>query len=64
MDDGEIEVDSIEAIEASEITPGLARESGFAGVAELMKVAQHGKGVNIYLIRFHYVHTVSGAVSW
>ncbi len=58
MDEGEIEIDSIEAIEASEITPELARESGFAGVAELMKVAQHGKGRNIYLIRFRYLHTV------
>ena len=61
MDDGEIEIDSIEAIDAAEITPALARESGFAGVAELMKVAKHGKGSNIYLIRFRYLHTVSAA---
>ena len=58
MDDGEIEIDSIDAIDAAEITPALARESGFAGVADLMKVAKHGKGGNIYLIRFHYLHTV------
>jgi hypothetical protein len=33
----------------------LARESGFLGVVDLLKVAKHGKGENIYLVRFHYV---------
>jgi hypothetical protein len=33
----------------------LARESGFLGVLDLLKVAKHGKGENIYLVRFHYV---------
>lgn len=58
MDEGEIEIDSVEPIEASQVTPQLARESGFPGVAELMKIAQHGKGENIYLIRFRYLHTL------
>jgi len=56
MDEGEIEVDSIEPIGLPDITPELARESGFLGVVDLLKVAKHGKGENIYLIRFHYVH--------
>jgi hypothetical protein len=55
MDEGEIEVDSIEPIGLPDITPRLARESGFLGVVDLLKVAKHGKGQNIYLIRFHYV---------
>ena len=55
MEDGEIEVDSITPIGFPDITPQLARESGFLGVLDLLKVAQHGKGENIYLIRFHYV---------
>jgi hypothetical protein len=55
MGEGEIEVDSIEPIGLPDITPALARESGFLGVIDLLKVAQHGKGQNIYLIRFHYV---------
>jgi len=55
MDDGEIEVDSITPIGFPDITPELARESGFLGVIDLLKVAKHGKGTNIYLIRFHYV---------
>jgi len=55
MEEGEIEVDSIEPIGLPDITPELARESGFFGVLDLLKVAKHGKGEMIYLIRFHYV---------
>src|SRR6267142_5666600 len=55
MEEGEIEVDSITPIGFPDITPELARESGFLGVLDLLKIAQHGKGENIYLIRFHYV---------
>lgn len=55
IDVGEIEVESIEAIGLPDITPQLARESGFAGVLDLLKVAKHGSGDKIYLIRFHYV---------
>lgn len=55
MDEGEIEVESITPIGFPDITPQLARESGFLGVLDLLKVAQHGKGENIYLIRFHYI---------
>jgi hypothetical protein len=56
MDEGAIEVDSIKPIGFPDITPELARESGFLGLIDLLKVAKHGKGENIYLIRFHYVH--------
>jgi hypothetical protein len=55
MNEGEIEVDSIEPIGLPDITPQLARESGFLGVLDLLKVAKHGKGDRIYLIRFHYI---------
>jgi hypothetical protein len=55
MDEGEIEVDSIKPIEFPDITPELARESGFLDVIDLLKVAKHGKGENIYLVRFHYM---------
>ena len=55
MGEGEIEVDSIEMIGLPDITPELARESGFLGVLDLLKVAKHGKGENIYLVRFHYL---------
>ncbi|MBI4907340.1 MAG: ASCH domain-containing protein [Acidobacteria bacterium] len=55
MEEGEIEIDSIEPIGFLDITPQLARESGFLGVIDLLKVAKHGAGNNIYLVRFHYV---------
>jgi len=54
MDDGHIVVDSIEPIEIDDITQDLARESGFASVDDLLQIARHGKGENVYLIRFHY----------
>ena len=55
MDEGQIVVDSIEPIEMADITHDLARESGFPNVDELLKIARHGKGQNVYLIRFHYL---------
>lgn len=55
MEEGEIEVDSIQPIGFPGITPVLARESGFLGVLDLFKVAKHGNGENIYLVRFHFV---------
>jgi|SRR5579862_2361744 len=55
MEEGEIEVDSIEQIGFPDITPQLARESGFLGVLDLLKIAKHGRGENVYLVRFHYV---------
>jgi hypothetical protein len=55
MREGEIEVDSITQIDLADITPRLARESGFAGVVDLLKTAKHGPGTNVYLVRFHYL---------
>ena len=55
MEEGSIVVDAITPIGFPDITPELARESGFLGIIDLLKVAKHGTGENIYLIRFHYV---------
>jgi hypothetical protein len=55
MGEGAIEIDSIEMIGFPDITPELARESGFLGVLDLLKVAKHGRSEKIYLVRFHYV---------
>lgn len=54
MDDGEIEVDSIQEITRKEVTADLARRSGFKDVADLLSVARHGVGEHIYLVRFRY----------
>jgi hypothetical protein len=55
MGEGQIEIESITPIGFPDITPDLARESGFHGVIDLLKVAKHGKGDHVYLIRFHYI---------
>jgi hypothetical protein len=55
MGDGEIEIESIEPIGLPDITPQLARASGFSGVLSLLKVAKHGAGNKIFLIRFFYI---------
>jgi len=55
MEGGHVVVDSIEPIRMMDITYDLARESGFASVDELLKIARHGSGRNVYLIRFHYI---------
>jgi hypothetical protein len=55
MEDGHVVVDSIEPIEIGDITYDLARESGFGSVEELLQIARHGRGDNVFLIRFHYL---------
>ena len=55
MDDGHVVVDSIETISLDDVTYDLARESGFQSVEDLLQIARHGKGENVYLIRFHYL---------
>jgi len=55
MEDGHIVVESIRQIALADITGELARRSGFKGVVDLLKVAKHGAGTNVYLVDFHYV---------
>jgi hypothetical protein len=55
MEEGEIEVDVLLPIELEDITPKLARDSGFADVDDLLSVARHGPGEHVYLVRFHYI---------
>jgi hypothetical protein len=57
MGAGEIEVDTVEQITIDDITEEIARESGFASVADLLKIAKHGRGENVYLVRFHYMRS-------
>ena len=55
MEEGHIVVESIRQIGIGDITGELARQSGFKGVVDLLKVAKHGSGSNVYLINFHYI---------
>ncbi len=49
---GAIEVTAIREIGLDDITPALARRSGFAGVVDLLKVAKHGPGERVFLVEF------------
>jgi hypothetical protein len=51
---GAIEVTGLREIELADITPALARRSGFAGVVDLLKVAKHGPGERVFLVEFEY----------
>jgi hypothetical protein len=55
MEDGHIVIESIRQIGFGDITGELARQSGFNGVIDLLKVAKHGTGTNVYLIDFRYI---------
>lgn len=55
LDDGHIVVDAVDPIELADITHDLAREGGFASVEDLLQTARHGRGRNVYLVRFHYL---------
>lgn len=51
---GKVVVESITQIGFEDISPALARQSGFDGVIDLLKTAKHGRGEIVYLITFHY----------
>ena len=51
---GEIVVTALREIALSDITPQLARRSGFAGVVDLLKVAKHGPGERVFVVEFEY----------
>ncbi|PYQ75312.1 MAG: hypothetical protein DMG04_07930 [Acidobacteria bacterium] len=55
MDEGHIVVDSIAPIRVKDISYELACESGFDSVDDLLRIARHGRGDKVYLIRFHYL---------
>ena len=55
MDEGHIVVDSIVPITVTDVMYDLARESGFESVDDLLRIAKHGSGDKVYLIRFHFV---------
>jgi len=51
---GAVEVTAFRRIDLTDVTADLARRSGFAGVVDLLKVAKHGPGENVYLVEFEY----------
>jgi len=55
METGHVLVESVREIALGDVTGDLARESGFDGLVDLLKVAKHGRGSNVYLVSFRYV---------
>ena len=55
MENGHVVVRSIRQISIGDISGEMARKSGFEGVVDLLKVAKHGSGTNVYLIDFDYI---------
>ncbi|MEM9301343.1 MAG: ASCH domain-containing protein [Pseudomonadota bacterium] len=54
LEDGHVLIEGIRQITFEDITPAMARASGFASVPDLLRTAVHGKGRNVYLVRFRY----------
>ncbi len=54
MEEGYVVIESIREMEMEDITSELARESGFLGVIDLLKVAKHGSGERVFLVKFRF----------
>lgn len=54
MPPGHIVVTGVTEMSLEDITPALARQSGFVGVVDLLKTAKHGPGRRVFLIGFRY----------
>jgi hypothetical protein len=51
---GAVHVTALREIGLEDITPALARRSGFAGVVDLLKTAKHGPGERVFLVEFEW----------
>jgi hypothetical protein len=54
MESGSIEVTSVTEVAPERITDALSRRLGFKTAEEMMKVARHGAGDRVFLVRFVY----------
>jgi hypothetical protein len=52
---GHIVVTSLLEMQLADVTPALARRSGFVGLVDLLKIAKHGPGRRVFLVEFRYV---------
>jgi hypothetical protein len=52
---GKIVVTAVSEMSLDDITPALARKSGFVGLVDLLKTAKHGPGRRVFLIEFRYL---------
>jgi hypothetical protein len=54
LEEGHVVVDALREVTFDDITPRLARASGFDGVVDLLRTAKHGAGERVFLVEFHY----------
>lgn len=54
---GQIVVTGLSEMSLQDITPALARQSGFVGLVDLLKTAKHGSGRRVFLVEFRYVRS-------
>jgi len=52
---GQVVVTAVTEIALADVTPALARRSGFVGLVDLLKTAKHGPGRRVFFIEFRYV---------
>ena len=51
---GAVVVDKMFEVRLDDLTPTLARRSGFVSIVDLLKTAKHGAGERVFVIDFHY----------
>ena len=52
---GKVEVTKLRELALADVSPELARRTGFSGVVDLLKVAKHGAGRRVFLVNFRYL---------
>lgn len=51
---GYVQVTGLTEIDLADVTPDLARRSGFDGLDDLLATARHGRGERVFLVDFVY----------
>ena len=54
VEGGHILVTAMHEIGLNDITPKMARDSGFDGLVDLLKTAKHGSGQRVFLVEFEF----------
>jgi len=52
---GDIVVTKLSEMSLADVTPEMARRSGFSGIVDLLKVAKHGAGRRVFFVEFRFV---------
>jgi hypothetical protein len=54
MEEGWVRVNAVRQIQETDLTDDLARQSGFADLQSMLKIAQHGASDLIWLVEFTF----------